>query len=225
MATNSSNPIINWNNIDTVLLDMDGTILDLSFDNFFWLEYLPQVYAKNNSLSLKQSKKFLADSYGTIEGKLQWYCLDFWSERLSLDIAELKKGVGDRVAFRPHAIKFLEFLVQQNKDVYLVTNAHRKSLEVKMLNVKFHHYFNDLSCSHDFGYPKEEQEYWRLLQGKYRFNKERTLFVDDSLAILKSAQDFGIEYCLGITQPDMKRDKIDCSPFEAIDDFEQFISD
>ncbi|MCP4043692.1 MAG: haloacid dehalogenase, partial [Gammaproteobacteria bacterium] len=34
-------PVINWNSIHTVLLDMDGTLLDLHFDNQFWLEHVP----------------------------------------------------------------------------------------------------------------------------------------------------------------------------------------
>lgn len=92
-----------------------------------------------------------------------------------------------------------------------------------MLNVNFHQYFHDLSSSHDFGYPKEDQNYWQLLHKKYQFDKERTLFVDDSVRILKSAQKYGIKYCLGISQPDLGRDKVDCSPFEAIDDFSDFI--
>ena len=38
--------MIDWNAINTVLLDMDGTILDLHFDNYFWKEYVPQKYAE-----------------------------------------------------------------------------------------------------------------------------------------------------------------------------------
>ncbi len=218
-------PKLNWNDIETVLLDMDGTILDLGFDNFFWLHHLPKVYAEKNDISVSQSKLLLAESYQEIEGTLNWYCLDFWSKRLGFDIAELKKSVGARVAFRPGAIHFLEFLVEQKKKVYLVTNAHRKSLEIKLLNVKFHQYFDDLSSSHDFGYPKEEQTYWKLLQEKYGFDPKTTLFVDDSVKILKSAEEFGIKNLLGICQPDLNKEKQDCSPFAAIDDFVAFITD
>jgi putative hydrolase of the HAD superfamily len=217
------NPKIKWENIDTVLLDMDGTILDLGFDNFFWQHFLPKTYAEKNDITLEQSKTLLADSYAAVEGKLEWYCLDFWSRRLDIDIAELKLSVSARVAFRPGAIHFLEFLVEQEKNVYLVTNAHRKSLEIKLLNLQFHQYFCDLSSSHDFGFPKEDQKYWQLLQAKYQFDCDRTLFVDDSIKILQSAQDYGIKYCLGITQPDLSRNKIDTAPFDAIDDFQKFI--
>ncbi|MET1256722.1 GMP/IMP nucleotidase [Aliikangiella maris] len=214
---------INWSDIDTVLLDMDGTILDLAFDNFFWLDYLPQVYAEKNQISLEESKRFLADSYGAIEGKLQWYCLDFWSERLNLDIVALKYKVKDKVAFRPGAVAFLEYLCSLQKKIYLVTNAHPKSLEIKLLNAKFHQYFDDLCSSHELGYPKEEQLFWQLVQDKYQFNSARTLFVDDSVRILKSAQEFGIGKVLGIAQPDSRREIIETSPFDAIVDFEQLI--
>lgn len=216
-------PKVEWSKIDTVLLDMDGTILDLHFDNYFWLDFLPKVYAEKNNLSVEESKAFLKSSYGSIEGKLQWYCLDFWSEKLAIDIPELKMSIKHRVAFREGALAFLQFLEDLGKTVYLVTNAHRKTLEIKLLNANFHEYFKDLSSSHDFGYPKEEQEYWHALIEKYNFDKSRTLFVDDSVRILKSAQDFGIGRILGISQPDSSKEPQDCSPFEAISDYRKFI--
>jgi len=213
-----------WSEIDTVLLDMDGTLLDLGFDNFFWLEYLPKIYAEKNSLSLQQSKHFLAQSYGAIEGKLQWYCLDFWSERLKLDIAELKYSVREKVAFRPGALSFLKFIQQQNKQCLLATNAHPKSLEIKLLCADFHQYFDELVSSHQFGHPKEEIEFWRFLQRDYPFDPERTLFVDDSVKILKVAQQFGIGHLRAISQPDLNRATIDTTPFYAIHNFSKVIS-
>lgn len=218
-------PEIDWPAIDTVLLDMDGTILDLAFDNFFWLEYMPQVYAERNNLSLQQSKDFLSKSYAEIEGSLQWYCLDFWSEKLNLDIAALKLTVKDRVAFRPGAIKFLDFLNQQNKQIYLVTNAHRKTLEIKLLDNDFHQYFVELSSSHDFGFPKEEQEYWRRLQQQFKFDPKKTMFVDDSVRILHAARKFGIAHVYGIGQPDSTKPVAGSAPFETIYDFGKVISD
>jgi putative hydrolase of the HAD superfamily len=38
--------------IDTVLLDMDGTILDLKFDSHFWRELVPTKYAAANALTV-----------------------------------------------------------------------------------------------------------------------------------------------------------------------------
>jgi putative hydrolase of the HAD superfamily len=208
-----------WHTIDTVLLDMDGTILDLHFDNYFWLTYLPQVFASANGLSFATAKQQLTEQFDAIRGTLDWYCLDYWSDTLKLDIAELKKTIAHKVAFRPQAEEFLQFLKQQQKHVFLVTNAHQKSLEIKLLNSQFHHYFDDLISSHQFAAPKEEQTFWQQLHQRLRFEKSKTLFIDDSLSILHSAQAFGIGFVLGIAQPDSQQPPRHLEPFYAIENF------
>ena len=32
--------------VDTVLLDMDGTLLDLAFDNYFWQKLVPETWGR-----------------------------------------------------------------------------------------------------------------------------------------------------------------------------------
>jgi len=51
--------MLNWSEISTVLLDMDGTILDLHFDTHFWLEHLPMRYSEKTGISLEQAKEKL----------------------------------------------------------------------------------------------------------------------------------------------------------------------
>ncbi len=212
-----------WHQIETVLLDMDGTILDLHFDNYFWLTYLPEVYAETHKLSFNEAKQKLTHQFDAIRGTLNWYCLDYWSDTLNIDIVALKKTIGNKVAFRPQALEFLQFLTQQQKRVYLVTNAHQKSLEIKMLNNNFHEYFDELISSHEFGAPKEEQTFWVKLQQRIEFDKETTLFIDDSLSILQSAQRFGIKYVLGIAQPDTQQAARPMDPFYAIEQFKDIM--
>lgn len=216
--------MVNWNEIETVLLDMDGTLLDLGFDNFFWKEFIPKAYAEKHNISLIESQSILNEGYASLRGKLQWYCLDYWSERLELDIPALKVTQKERIAFRPHAKDFLAFLSDSDKKVYLATNAHPKSVEVKLMMVQFEHYFDDLNSSHEFGYPKEEQGYWIALQEKYQFNPATTLFIDDNVQVLESAQKFGIGHLLGIEQPDLSQGKIDSFPFKAVKSFKTLIA-
>src|SRR5215831_5340508 len=45
-----------WDLIDTVLLDLDGTLLDLAFDNYFWREVIPAAYAISNSISIDAAR-------------------------------------------------------------------------------------------------------------------------------------------------------------------------
>ncbi len=71
------------------MLDMDGTLLDLAYDNYMWLEHIPTVYAQKNDLSEAAAKEKLYGIMKKIQGELIWYSLDHWSEVLDLDVASL----------------------------------------------------------------------------------------------------------------------------------------
>lgn len=221
MSMDRSKIILPWESIDTVLLDMDGTLLDLHFDNYFWAEYVPLCYAKKHGLSLSESKQAFSLFSDQVKGRLEWYCLDYWSEKLSLNIEALKMEIGHKISFRPQAIEFLKFLKDLNKRIILATNAHPKTLDLKLMRTDFRAYFNDLSSSHELGYPKEEIVYWDILTRKYDIDAARTLFIDDSLPVLQAADQFGIQYLLGITKPDLQKDEVDCTPYTGIKDFSQ----
>ncbi len=216
--------MIDWNNIDTVLLDMDGTLLDLNFDNHFWKEFVPLKFAEKNALSLAQAKQQLKPLFKRMEGQLEWYCLDYWSAALELNIAELKAEISELIAVLPHVIEFLEKLQQSSKKVLLVTNAHQDSLRLKMEKTCLQQFFDGIVCSHDVGKPKEHSEFWCLLQQRHDFDKSRTLLIDDSLAVLHSARQFGIGYVVAVTKPDTQLPEKYISDYPAIADFRELMA-
>jgi 5'-nucleotidase len=191
-----------WDAIDTVLLDMDGTLLDLRFDNYFWAEFLPERYAERHGLTLERARAVLRSKLLARQGTLEWYCTDFWTRELSLDIAAMKREIREHVRFLPGAEAFLRALRGKNVRVALVTNAHRDSLKVKATQTGVLDYFDVVFSSHSFGVPKEHPEFWRQLQEELQFDPARTLFVDDSLPVLGAAQRHGIAHVIAITKPD-----------------------
>ena len=213
--------MIDWERIDTVLLDMDGTLLDLHFDNHFWLEYVPQRYAERNGLTLQQSKDELMERYNDILGTLEWYCVDHWSRELELDIALLKEEVSHLITVHPHVIDFLEALRRSNKRVALVTNAHQKALKLKMEKTQLRGHFDNIISAHDLGHAKEEQAFWHRLQEIEPFDRARTLFVDDSISVLRSAKRYGIHHLLAILSPDSKMPPKQAEGFPSIHDFSE----
>lgn len=197
--------MIDWTHIDTVLLDMDGTLLDLHFDNYFWQTHLPARYASLKGLSPDQVSAALQADIKQYEGTLSWYCLDFWSERLQVDIVALKREIQDRIAPRPNALAFLDALGYAGKERVLITNAHRGSLDLKLAKTGLASHLDRIISSHDYQAPKELPAFWQALAGDLKFSPARTLFIDDTARILSKARDCGIGHVLGIHQPDSQQ--------------------
>jgi putative hydrolase of the HAD superfamily len=215
--------MIDWKKIDTVLLDMDGTLLDLNFDNHFWKEFVPLKFAELHGLSIAEAKQQLEPRFKSMEGQLEWYCLDYWSEALELDIAGLKAEISGLIAVLPHVTEFLTKIHQSPKKVLLVTNAHRDSLNLKMEKTCLQVFFDDIISSHDVGFAKEHAEFWQLLEQQHRFSKASTLLVDDSLAVLNAAKQFGIGHLLAVSKPDTQQAKRIVSDYVAIEDFRELM--
>jgi putative hydrolase of the HAD superfamily len=216
--------MLEWEKIETVLLDMDGTLLDLNFDNHFWKEFVPLRYAGQHNLSLEEAKRYLEPLFKSMEGKLEWYCLDYWSRELQLDIAGLKAEISGLIAVLPHVVEFLEKLKASPRRVLLVTNAHRGSLDLKMEKTCLLPFFDAIVCSHDYGVPKERAAFWKHLQSRHPFEKQRSLLIDDSLAVLRSARQFGIGHLIAVARPDSRQGLRSTGDFPAIQDFRALMS-
>jgi len=214
---------LDWQSIDDVMLDMDGTLLDLHFDSHFWMEYVPLKYAQDNHLTLEQAKLELMPRFKAREGQLEWYCLDHWSRELGLDIALLKEEVDHLIAVHPHVVDFLESINAIGKRVILVTNAHQKSLALKMKKTRLDHHFDQIISAHQIGHPKEDQQYWSKLHACLHFDPARTLFVDDSVSVLKSARKYGIKHLIAILKPDTREPERVVEGFDGVNDFELLI--
>ncbi len=213
-------PELDWSAIDTVLLDMDGTLLDLHFDNFFWQEYLPDHWGKTHNMSSEQARQQLRDWYANESGTLSWYCLDFWTDRLKLDVLALKADVEHLINIRPHAESFLQYLSDSDIHVVMVTNAHEKLIDMKMEKTNIDRYFDKIVSAHRIGHAKEEQFFWQKLHAEIPFNLETTIFIDDNLTVLKAARQFGIQHLLCIAKPDSQSPIQDTEDFVAIESFQ-----
>jgi putative hydrolase of the HAD superfamily len=211
--------MIAWNRIDTVLLDMDGTLLDLHFDNHFWLEHVPRRYAEARGLALDAARADLAERYRRVEGTLEWYCVDYWSEQLGLDIPLLKQEVEHLIAVHPQVPEFLAAVRASGKRLLLVTNAHGKALALKLRRTPIGQYFDAIVCAHDLAWPKERAEFWHALARTQPFAREAALLIDDSLPVLRAARGFGVAQLLAVRRPDSKRRDKDVGEFAAISNF------
>jgi 5'-nucleotidase len=208
---------LDWTGIDTVLLDMDGTLLDLRFDNWFWQEHVPTHFAEARGMSRDEVRAYLDPKFHARRGTMDWYCIDYWSRELGLDIAALKRAVRPRVSYLPGARDFLTRLARIGKRRVLITNAHPETLAIKNEQVGVSAYFDACYSTHRFGVPKESSAFWPRFHSHEPFRPERTLFVDDSVPVLDAARAFGIAWLRAVRLPDSARPAQDTGRHAAID--------
>ncbi|MBW1635948.1 MAG: HAD-IA family hydrolase [Deltaproteobacteria bacterium] len=216
-------PCLLWPEIDTVLLDLDGTLLDKYFDDYFWETFVPTVFAAKNNLDLSVARMTLLDTYKKVEETLQWTDLDYWSDELCLNIPMLKREIAHLIAVRPEVTSFLEFLKENEKEIFLVTNAHPKTLEVKFEHIEFTQYFTDIFSSKEVGAAKEQAEFWPKLNGLLPFTRDRTLFVDDTEKVLQAARNYGIFHLIHIANPSSKLTPVFSPDFPSIISFQELM--
>jgi putative hydrolase of the HAD superfamily len=191
-----------WRQIDTVLLDLDGTLLDLAFDSHFWGHQVPAAWGRQREMTLEQAQAALRPLFAAREGTLDWYCIEFWSRELELDIRALKRELAHGIRWLPGAREFLQRLRALPKRLVLITNAHPAALAIKDERTEVTSFFDAGFSSHAFGAPKEDPRFWSELAKVETFDPSRSLFVDDSLSVLRAARGAGIGLIYAVKKPD-----------------------
>ncbi len=199
---------VDWSQVKLVLLDMDGTLLDLHYDNYFWLQHLPKRYADIHGLTLAEAEAFLTARIEATRGQLNWYCIDAWADYLQLDLNTIKQETAQLIRLRPDTETFLQRLQQLQLPFVLATNAHPHSVKLKFSHTNLPQYFSDpatIVSAHDLGAAKEAPEFWQALQQQLDFNPADTLFIDDNLSVLTQAKAFGIGQVIAVANPDSQQ--------------------
>ena len=214
---------INWIDIDNILLDMDGTILDLSFDDYIWSKKVPENLARIRNLELNEARSILRQKMTAVKSTLNWYSFDYWENKLNIDIDSIEEKFKHRIKFTEDASLFLKSKLVKARQTILVTNADRKGLNRKLNATGIEKYFQNIVCSHDLNYAKEEGLFWQKLRTKYNLNFSRTLLIDDNLQILKTAQNSGIKYLRGISKPNSEALPTELCCYLLINNFRELL--
>ncbi len=216
--------LIPFKEIKYVLLDMDGTILDRYFDDYFWEHLVPEKYAEKHKITFGKAREDLFKRYKAHEGTLNWTDIDFWSRELAIDILALKEQIRHLIEIHPHVEDFLKMLKAWKIKSFIVTNAHYKVLDMKLKKTELGKYLTGAITSFDIGFPKEKIQFWQKAEQKLNFSKEETLLIDDTLEVLKTAKKFGIKYLIYKAKSNSKVEPLPSTEFTTILDFSELFS-
>lgn len=212
-----------WSEIETVMFDMDGTLLDLHFDNYFWQTLVPRTYSEIRGVSEEAARELINCKYAEVRGTLDWYSLDYWESELNIDVKHLKHTNTERIAIRPNVEKLLEALQRTDKRLLLITNAHPVTMDIKLNHTRIADYFHNCISSHSLALAKENHGFWEALQQTESYDPHRTLLFDDSLPVLRQARREGIRHLYAIRKPDSQLPPLEMAEFPQVDDFEHIL--
>lgn len=216
-------PNFSWDEVDTVLLDMDGTLLDKHFDDYFWEVYVPEHYSLLHDISVEEAKEQLLARYREVESTLEWTDLEYWSHELGLDIPELKMRINHMIGVHPYVVEFLEFCLAARKKLYLITNAHSRTLSIKLEKTSIGPWFDRVICAEEVGLAKEDPEFWRRLEEMLGYNPERTLLADDTEKVLHSADNYGMGHLIYVARSSSMQPVRYSERYPSIDYFKELM--
>jgi putative hydrolase of the HAD superfamily len=216
-------PRLNWETIDTVLLDMDGTLLDKHFDDYFWEQYVPEHYSLIHDIPVEQARAELLARYKSVENTLDWTDLNYWSRELGLDIPELKMRVNHLIGVHPYVIEFLEFCLSRRKKLYLITNAHSATLSIKLDKTAIGPWFDKIICAEEIGLAKEVPKFWHRLAETLSFDPAHALLADDTEKVLDAAARYGLAHLIFVARPSSRHPVRYSEKYPSIEFFKELI--
>ena len=190
--------------IECLLIDMDGVLLDNTYDNNFWQNQIPNVLAEKKNITFDDAKRLAIQIFNFKKNTKDWYDVDYWSNMLDIDIEAQKKSEASlsKIKLYDNVIYTLSEL-KKDMRLILITNAHRKTLNIKLGKFNIEPYFHEMVCAHELYYVKEELQLWHMLRSRYRLDFNKTVLVEDTLNNINVALSAGVSSAVYVGDEDL----------------------
>lgn len=170
--------------IKIISFDLDGTLLDKEiFDDAFWFEEIPRLYARKNRISLKEAKKFVYEEYNKVGDKnLDWYFPSYWFRyfKLKEDHKAIMKDMRPMSRLFKEVKGILKKLSKKYRLIVITTSTHEMN-EIKLETEGLRDYFSDIfSVTSDFMMIKKNPNTFLKIIKKLKIKKNEIVHVGDT---------------------------------------------
>jgi len=196
--------MVKLNSTTAILSDLDGVILDLSYDIKFWELWLPEHVADQNNQSIEEAQEKIQAEIDAQRGTLNFYDLNYWDDLLDVDCMQIIKAKEERCSYLKGSNEALQKLSVLKNPKHILTNGDPRVQEYKAEIQDFLKFFDSILYSMHAGYPKEQKEFWALARHNLNLDFEDAIFIDDDFKVVTAAVKAGIKQVIWIT-PGKKR--------------------
>ncbi|MDA8840508.1 HAD hydrolase-like protein [Gammaproteobacteria bacterium] len=196
--------MVKLNSTTAILSDLDGIILDLSYDIKFWELWLPEHVADQNNQSIEEAREKIQAEIDAQRGTLNFYDLNYWDDLLDVDCMQIIKAKEERCSYLKGSNEALQKLSVLKNPKHILTNGDPRVQEYKAEIQDFLKFFDSIFYSMHAGYPKEQKEFWALARHNLNLDFEDAIFIDDDFKVVTAAVKAGIKQVIWIT-PGKKR--------------------
>ena len=167
------------NTLKIISFDVDGTLVDLEYNDLIWFKEIPELVARKKNISFEESLKLVKEEYTKLgERNLNWYDINYWISYFSLEISPNKifEKYESQVKIFPEAIPLLEEL-RKNFILIVITAMPREFLIPKMKKLEKYFKFS-FSALSDFKELKNSEIYSKISKS-LNVHPEQILHVGD----------------------------------------------
>jgi len=180
--------LVNWrigklvnckDTLKIISFDVDGTLVDLEYNDLIWFKEIPELVAKKKKISLEKSLKYVHEEYNKLgEHNLNWYDINYWVTYFGLKISpkNILEKYESQVKIFPEVIPLLEEL-KKNFILIVITAMPREFLIPKMKKLEKYFKFS-FSALSDFKELKNSEIYSKISQA-LNIHPEQILHIGD----------------------------------------------
>jgi putative hydrolase of the HAD superfamily len=191
--------MVKLNSTTAILSDLDGVILDLSYDIKFWELWLPENVADQTNQSIEEAQAKIQAEIDAQRGTLNFYDLNYWDDLLNVDCMQIIKAKEEKCSYLEGSYEALQRLSILKNPKHILTNGDPRAQEYKAEIQDFLKFFDSIFYSMHAGYPKEQKEFWALARHNLNLDFEDAIFIDDDFKVVTAAVKAGIKQVFWIT--------------------------